>query len=161
MMNRIEVKSERGRRWGIKTNKCRRLRPGVMALEDRALLSMLTVSNTDDSGSGSLRAAITQANTDGGGDTIVFSSLFNAPQTIALVSGEVELTGSATTTINGPGANVLSISGGGGLYRVFEIGAGAKAAMSGLTITGGFADYGGSRAVNNFALRFTSVCHQR
>ena len=83
----------------------RRLRPWVMALEGRELLSTLTVSNTDDSGAGSLRAAVAQADADGGGDTIVFSSLFNSPHTIALTGGQLELTGTkAPTTITGPGA---------------------------------------------------------
>src|SRR5262249_54431679 len=40
----------------------RRLRPTVLALEGRELLSTLTVSNTNDSGAGSLRAAVLQAN---------------------------------------------------------------------------------------------------
>jgi hypothetical protein len=44
----------------------RRLRPAVVTLEGRELLSTLTVSNTNDSGTGSLRAAVLQANTDGG-----------------------------------------------------------------------------------------------
>ncbi len=38
-----------------------------------ARAAMLTVTNTNDSGSGSLRAAIATANTDGGDDTITFS----------------------------------------------------------------------------------------
>jgi hypothetical protein len=58
-----------------------------MALEGRALLSTLTVSSTSDGGPGSLRAAIAQTNADGGGDTIVFSSLFNSRQTITLTGG--------------------------------------------------------------------------
>ena len=39
--------------------------------------------------------AVAQANADGGGDTIVFSSLFNTPQTITLTSGQLELTDTA------------------------------------------------------------------
>ena len=76
-MGRIEVKRA-GHRGGVtRRNPDRRLRPMVMALEGRALLSTLTVSSTNDSGAGSLRAAVAQANSDNGGDTIVFSSLFN------------------------------------------------------------------------------------
>jgi hypothetical protein len=89
----------------------RRLRPAVIMLESRELLSTLTVSNTNDNGGGSLRAAVDQANSDHGGDTIVFSSLFNTPQTITLTSGQLELNGTAgTTMIQGPGANLLSVS---------------------------------------------------
>src|SRR6516225_4252110 len=121
----------------------RRLRPAVTALEGRELLSTLTVSNTNDSGAGSLRAAVLQANADGGGDTIVFSSLFDTPQTITLTSGELELSGAtAPTTITGPGAKLLSVSGN-HASRVFQIDGGVDASVSGLTITGGSADYGG------------------
>ena len=104
----------------------RRLRPAVMALEGRALLSTLTVSNTNDSGPGSLRAAVAQANSDGGGDTIEFSSLFNTPQTITLTSGQLALTGTATTTISGPGASLLTVSGN-HAGRVFAVYGGSAA----------------------------------
>jgi uncharacterized protein (TIGR03067 family) len=117
-----------------------------MALEGRELLSTLTVSNTYDSGPGSLRAAVAQANADGGGDTIVFSSLFSAPQTITLTSGQLELIGTkAGTTITGPGASLLSV-GGHDASRVFQVDANVTASISGLTITGGRAgayDIGG------------------
>jgi hypothetical protein len=121
-----------------------------MALEGRALLSTLTVSNTTDNGPGSLRAAIAQANADGGGDTIVFSSLFNTPQTITLDGGTLELTGKATTTVTGPGANLLTVDGtgvpGGG---DFEIAKGTAAALSGLTITGGNGEDAGGGVFND------------
>ena len=105
-----------------------------MEMEGRELLSALTVTNTSDSGAGSLRAAVIEANSDGGGDAIVFSSLFSTPQTITLSSGPLELTG--TATITGPGANLLTITGD-NANRVFDIASGAAAEMSGLTITGG------------------------
>jgi hypothetical protein len=116
----------------------------VMALEGRELLSTLTVSNTGDSGPGSLRAAVAQANSDGGGDTIVFSSLFNSPNTIILTGGQLELTGTkARTTITGPGANLLSVSGN-NARRVFQVDHGVTATISGLTISGGMANtFGG------------------
>jgi fibronectin-binding autotransporter adhesin len=119
-----------------------KLRPSMMELERRALLSTLTVSNTNDSGAGSLRAAMAQADADGGGDTIVFSSLFNSPQTITLTGGQLELTGTATTTISGPGANLLTVSGN-NASGVFYLTSGSAATLSGLTITGGHASDGG------------------
>jgi predicted outer membrane repeat protein len=73
-----------------------------------------------------------------------------------LSGGELELTGSLMTSINGPGANLLSVNGGQAEDRVFEVAATAKAAMSGLTITGGFADYG-SGVVNSGTLTLTNV----
>jgi hypothetical protein len=49
------------------------MRPGVMALEDRQLLSTFTVLNTlGDGTTGSLRWAIAQANANAGADTIDF-----------------------------------------------------------------------------------------
>jgi hypothetical protein len=143
-MGRIEVKPARNGHGARRQYRDRRLRPTVMGLESRALLSTLTVSNTNDSGSGSLPAAVAQANANVGGDTIVFSSLFDTPQTIKL-SSPLTLTDSATTTITGPGANLLTINGNNS-GRVFDI-AGGSATIYGLTISGGggngSADYGG------------------
>lgn len=62
----------------------------------------LTVSNLSDSGSGSLRQAITDA---ASGDTINFS----VTGTIILTSGELNI--DKDLTIEGPGVNELSISG--------------------------------------------------
>ncbi len=141
-MSRIEVKPKRRRRLSSRARSSRRLRPMVTALEGRALLSTLLVSNTSDSGAGSLRAAINQANADGGGDTIVFSSLFNTPQTITLTSGDLELARDpATTTITGPGASLLTVSGG-GESQVFDIEI-SSLSLTGVTISGGSAVTGG------------------
>jgi CSLREA domain-containing protein len=129
---------------------CSRRQPLLEALEGRELLSVLTVSNTNDSGAGSLRAAVTQASSDGGGDTIVFSSLFKTPQTITLTSGQLELTGTvAPTSITGPGANLLSVSGGGS-SRVFQVDLNVTASILGLTITGGnTGSFGSGGGINN------------
>ncbi|MBK8467448.1 MAG: hypothetical protein IPL32_16650 [Chloracidobacterium sp.] len=72
-----------------------------------------TVTNTNDSGAGSLRQAVLDANAASGSDTIVFSSLFNTPQTITLVTAININSGNDadTTTITGPGSNLLTISG--------------------------------------------------
>ncbi len=51
----------------------RRNRPILEALEDRQLLSTYAVTNTDDSGAGSLRQAIINANKDSSPDDIVFN----------------------------------------------------------------------------------------
>ena len=128
----------------------RRLRPTVTALEGRALLSMLTVSNINDTGTGSLRAAVAQADADGGGDMIVFSSLFNTPQRITLTSGPLDLTGiTAPTTITGPGANLLSVSGNNS-SMVFRVDPNVTASISGLTITGGNSRFGEGGGLFNY-----------
>jgi hypothetical protein len=63
------------------------------------------------------------------------------PDTITLTGGPLTLTDTATTTITGPGANLLSISGN-NQSGVFAVNSGASAAVSGLTITDGMASFG-------------------
>jgi hypothetical protein len=92
------------------------------------------VTNTNDSGTGSLREALAAASN---GDTIDFS--VTTPATITLTSDELEV--SSNVTISGPGADQLSVSGNG--FRVFFINAGLNVTISGLTITDGNADAGG------------------
>ena len=106
-------------------------------------MSTFTVTNIADSGDGSLRSEIDLANSNMGvADTINFDpTVFGTPQTITLTSGQLELTDAATTTISGPGAGLLSISGN-NASRVLFINYGS-AALSGLTITGGNASTGG------------------
>jgi hypothetical protein len=103
-------------------------RPRLEALEDRWLPSTLTVTNTNDSGAGSLRAAIGNAHQQG--DTIDFAPSL-AGQTITLTSGELLL--NKNLTIAGPGDGQLTVSGG-GLSRVFEVAKKKNVALSGLTI---------------------------
>ena len=115
----------------------RQFLPRVDLMEDRTLLSTLTVTNNNDSGTGSLRAAIAAAQS---GDTIDFSSKLDG-KTITLTSGELLITDSVT--IDGPGANQLAVSGN-NASRVFEVAAGQNVTISGLTITDGSApDQGG------------------
>src|SRR5690606_1029155 len=85
------------------------------------------------SGDCTLREAIT-AVSPGGTITFDTAGVFATPQIISLTLGELAIAGSLT--INGPGADQLSVSGG-GLSRVFLIGAGVDAAIDGITITGG------------------------
>ena len=91
----------------------------------------------------SLREAIAYANSHPGPDTIIFdpASFGTRRRTIRLTGGPLVLTDPATTTIIGPGANRLTISGG-GKSRVFDI-EGGSLALKGLTIADGRADRGG------------------
>lgn len=91
-----------------------------------------TVNNTNDTGAGSLRNAVTQANANPG-STINFNSL-SLPATIKLTSGELELT--QNTTITGPGASVLTVSGD-NQSRIFQVDGNATVTISGLTISNG------------------------
>jgi hypothetical protein len=106
-------------------------RPRLQALEDRWLLSTLTVLNNHDSGPGSLRAEIAAAKS---GDTIVFDHSLNG-QIIRLKSGELAITQSLT--IDGPGAAKLTISGN-RASRVFDIsGSSTNVVIQDLTIANG------------------------
>ena len=140
----------RGGRGAIEVRQRQRWRtlPTLMALEDRRLMSTFTVTNIADSGAGSLRYEIGQANSNAGANTIDFdSTVFNSALTINLTSGELELKEtSGTETITGPAAGV-TVSGG-GLSRVFQVDLNVTASLSGLTITGGSASGAGAGLAN-------------
>ncbi len=93
------------------------------------------VTNTNDSGKGSLRQAILNANATAGADTITFAgSVFadGVPDVITLTSGELTITDDVT--IVGTGASKLTISGN-NASGVFEIaGTGTDVSIDGLRI---------------------------
>lgn len=96
--------------------------------------TIIVVTNTNDSGSGSLRDALTIATP---GDTITFA----VEGTIVLTSGGLAV--NKDVIISGPGANLLAISGN-GRHRVFSVrGPNVAASISGLTISNGSGDGGG------------------
>ena len=112
-------------------------RPILESLEARQLLATFTVMSTaDDGGSGTLRYAIGEANAASTPSTIDFK-LGTSPATITLTQGQLEVDNYFYgITIDGPGASMLTISGN-DASRVFEVGFGTNASISGLTITGG------------------------
>ena len=107
--------------------------PRLDVLNERTLPSTFPVLNLQDSGAGSLRAAVLNADAISGA-TIDFASGLHG--TIVLTSGELDITSS--TIINGPGANRLSVSGN-NASRVFEIAASQNVTINDLTITHGYA----------------------
>jgi hypothetical protein len=114
-----------------------RFRPRLEVLEDRIVPSTLTVTNNLDNGSaGSLRYEIAHAKK---GDTIVFAPSLDG-QTIVLGGSELDI--AKNLTIQGPGANLLTINGGRQISspngsRVFAVEKHTTVTLSGLTITGG------------------------
>ncbi|HBI44522.1 MAG TPA: hypothetical protein DDY78_16975 [Planctomycetales bacterium] len=107
-------------------------RPTLEALEERYLLSTLTVLNTNDSRAGSLRADIAAAQN---GDTIVFAPNLDG-QTITLTKGELLI--NKNLTIAGFSDRGLTVSGN-NASRVFEVATGTQVTLSGLTISNGMA----------------------
>jgi parallel beta-helix repeat protein len=124
-------------------------------LEDRRLPSTFTVSSVlDDGSSGTLRSAMSQANSSGGSNTIQFSSeVFDSAQTITLTQGVLSLN-SGTITIEGPGAGLLTINAN-DASRVFDVSDGVTASISGLTIAGGSTTGNGGGVYDEGTATFT------
>lgn len=107
-------------------------------LEARVLLTTFAVQNTNDSGAGSLRKAIADANASPGADVIQFTgSVFTnaTPDTILLTSGRITINGDLQ--ILGPGATQLTISTGGRSQLFFVTGASTDVTIEGVTLSGG------------------------
>src|SRR5262245_26547475 len=96
----------------------------------------ITVTNTLDSGAGSLRQAINDANACSDTNIIEFDA--GVTGTITLTSGQLLIAGHVT--INGPGADVLSVDGN-NATRVFYI-TNHTVTITGLTIANGNAGVG-------------------
>jgi hypothetical protein len=104
-----------------------------------------TVINTNDSGAGSLRQAILDANGAAGEDTINFQPSLS-PATITLGSQLPAITDSAGLIIGG-GSAKITVSGD-NKYRVFEVGSSAKLTLNKLTVANGNAVEGGGGIIN-------------
>ena len=119
----------------------------IVALPAAAQAEDLKVTNLNDSGSGSLRQAILDANDDADADRIVFKSKLSG--TIELSSSDHLSIYRGDLNVKGPGARRLAVDAGGD-SRVFAVFAGFKGlppidvTISGLTVTGGLADDGGA-----------------
>ncbi|MEH1910864.1 MAG: PEP-CTERM sorting domain-containing protein [Nostoc sp.] len=122
----------------------------IMQVES-AQAATLAVNNLNDSGVGSLRDTINIATSN---DVVEFL-LGSHPSTINLTSGALAI--AKNLTINGPGANLLTISGN-NQFPVFDINA-ADVTLSGLAIAGdisGLAIAGNIKAYNSSNLTFTN-----
>lgn len=101
-----------------------------------ASAATFTVTSTADSGLGSLRQAVLDANAATGDDVIEFSALFSTPQMITLTSGEIVVGANGSLTINGPGADKLTISGN-NATRILSSGANVVVNINSLRFTAG------------------------
>jgi hypothetical protein len=110
------------------------------------------VTNTlDDGSAGSLRAAIGQANTTVGTNTVTFAP--GVSGTITLTGGELLI--GHNLTISGPGASQLAVSGN-YASRVFEVASGVTTSLSGLTVENGNGGDNGGGAIHNYGTLMVS-----
>src|SRR5262249_49179655 len=82
-----------------------------------------TVLNADDSGTGSLRQVIEDANLSPAADTITFDpAFFNTPRTISILSALPQFfSTSGALTITGPGASLVTVQRDAGAVTDFRI----------------------------------------
>jgi hypothetical protein len=103
-----------------------------------------TVANVSDSGTGSLRDAITQANALAGDDIINFGPGVTGTITLSSTLPQITQAG-GVLTINGPGRSLLTISGNGNV-QILDTGLAAWLNLNRLTLTSGRAAVTGSDA---------------
>jgi hypothetical protein len=127
-------------------------------------MAILTVTNTNDAGAGSLRAAIASANADVNADTIVFAQAL-AGQTIVLsaLSGNLAIIQGALTIdgdLNGDGDSDITISGG-NLTDILNIAAPAIVSLNSLRLINGRSstsgEAGGIRNNGNLTLNYSEL----
>lgn len=133
--------------------------PVLPAPDARAASATFTVTSTADSGAGSLRQAIVDAESTADDDTIVFDASFSTPQTITLSTALPTIT--KPLTIIGPGQDLLTIDGGGAVRPFYLVGDGTVPPMqvniSDLTIDNGAANKGAGAYLMKSEATFTRV----
>ncbi|MEH1870590.1 beta strand repeat-containing protein [Nostoc sp.] len=102
-------------------------------------MSTFTVTNTNNSGAGSLRQAVLDANALTGKDIINFGGLFTdgLAHTISLTGSSLSITDDLT--IEGTNPSLLTIKDD-SVSRVFDIGSSVTSAINGVTITNSYND---------------------
>jgi parallel beta-helix repeat protein len=111
-----------------------------LGLAPAAGAATFTVTNLNDSGAGSLRDAIGQANAAAGADTITFQAGLTG--TITLTTGQLSIIDSVD--IQGPGSASLAVDGNNAsrVFYLYNPSATIDVTISGLTISGGNASIG-------------------
>ena len=131
-------------------------RPTTIGAPTVYTVDLTSADGTGSGDSGDLVYVIEQAdaNPNLAGSIVNFDpTVFGTPQTITLSSTLELAEPSGPLVINGPGANLLTISGGNAI-QVLEVAGGAVVTMSGVTISGGFnnSSYGGGIIGLNFSI---------
>lgn len=110
-----------------------------MSFASPARAATYTVTNTSDSGPGSLRQAVTDANAAPGADAVAFA----VTGTIPLTSGVLSVSGELT--VDGPGVASLTVSGS-GASGIFQVPSSGTLTIRRLTLAHGFSRFGGAIA---------------
>jgi hypothetical protein len=113
--------------------------PVIPALINDLIGTSTVVTNTNDSGPGSLRQAVLNSNALAGTQIVTFdSSVFNVPRTITLTSGAIPIADSVV--IQGTGSNLLTVSGNNSsqIFTIDKSGSsGNSIVVNGMDITAG------------------------
>jgi Ca2+-binding RTX toxin-like protein len=112
-----------------------------------------TVTNLSDAGSGSLRQALADATASAASDRVLFAPGLTG--TITLTSAELDVTNG--TEIIGPGADRLTVSGGGQFRVLHGSGPMPTISISGLTVADGMANGGGAGIASNGPLTLSGL----
>src|SRR5947208_5234658 len=125
----------------------------LCAIAVSAHANIITVTNTNDSGPGSLRQALADAND---GDPITFDPTLNG-QTILLTTAELAI--AKNVTISGPGANLLAVLRDQNApgFRIFHVAPNHTVIIQGITITHGI-DVTGAGIWNDHATLTVNSC---
>jgi predicted outer membrane repeat protein len=115
-----------------------------------------TVTNTLDSGAGSLRQAVDDANNNAGADIIVFDA--SAAGTITLTTGEIAIRDAVSITGLGAVNSIISGNNNSRIFYIYDRAASLTVSISGLTMTdGSTGDAGGAILSNGNDLTLSSV----
>lgn len=114
----------------------------IFLLTSTVFSATFTVTKTADTNDGacdadcSFREAVTAANNAAGDDIVAFGSLFASAQTISISLGEISIASNGTLTINGTGANLLTLDAN-NTSRIISTTPSAVATINGMTFTRG------------------------
>ncbi|CAM8622757.1 Parallel beta-helix repeat [Acidimicrobiia bacterium] len=130
---------------------------GALVLAPQAgAATTYTVTNTADSGAGSLRQALDDANNNAGADIIVFDA--GASGTITLTTGQLDIFDDVTITGLGAADSIISGNNNSRIFYIYNYETSLTVSISGLTMTDGAStNYGGAIANWGNDLTLSSV----
>jgi predicted outer membrane repeat protein len=130
---------------------------GALVLAPQAgAATTYTVTNTADSGAGSLRQALDDSNNNAGADIIVFDA--GSAGTITLTTGQLDISDDVTITGLGAADSIISGNNNSRIFYIYNYNDPLTVSISGLTMTdGASANYGGAIANWGNDLTLSSV----